>query len=199
MSGLVQVRNPAHLQWCQVLVLLRTLNNQLLEDPATEHTDYFVQLVKSLQFFRDRFAKVLHAGISLAKRSDAQYNTQSLNIVRLNDDLSQTMLSLALLEETELTMDVLSQIFEHAHLWQERDPLTFSNLKDYIIFGVPKLLTFCESRSLQAMTELETYLNTITIYSLDNSLLAGKWIGDRPGAGEQDFTGFSLKAEACLV
>ena len=25
-GALVQVRNPAHLQWCQVLVLLRTLN-----------------------------------------------------------------------------------------------------------------------------------------------------------------------------
>lgn len=38
-----------------------------------------------MQFFRDRFYRVLHAGVSLAKSSDVQHNTQSLNIVALND------------------------------------------------------------------------------------------------------------------
>lgn len=89
-------------------MLLRTLNGQLLEDPTIEHTDYLVHLIRSMQFFRERFTRVLHAGVSLAKRSDVEFNAQSLNITALNDDHSQTMVSLALLEETELTMDVLS-------------------------------------------------------------------------------------------
>ena len=50
---------------------------------------------------------MLHAGVSLAKRVDGHYNANSINIVGLNDDQSQTMLSLALLEETELIMEVL--------------------------------------------------------------------------------------------
>lgn len=89
-------------------------------------------------------------------------------------------------------------MFEHAHLWQERDPQTFSDIKDYILFSVPKLTTFCESRTLKTFTETENHLNTITIFSLDKSLL-GHRIGDKPMASEMDFTGFSLKAEACLA
>lgn len=103
-----------------------------------------------------------------------------------------------MLEETELTMDVLSQLFEHAHLWHERDPLTFSNLKDYVFFSVPKLTSFCESRALKEISETEHYLKSHTIFSLD-SRLQGHRISDRLGADESDFTGFSLKAEASLV
>lgn len=69
-----------------MLVLLRTLNSHLLDDPQTEHGDYWSQLVKLMQFFRDRFARVLHSGIFIAKKVDLANNPRSLNISGLNDD-----------------------------------------------------------------------------------------------------------------
>jgi hypothetical protein len=51
-------------------VLLRTLNNSLLEDPSREHLDYFMQVTQLMQLFRDRFAKVLHVGVHLSKQID---------------------------------------------------------------------------------------------------------------------------------
>jgi hypothetical protein len=47
------------------------------------------------------------------------------------------------------------------------------------------------------MTETENHLNTIL--SSRSDFIGGQKIGDRLGASEQDFTGFSLKAEACLI
>ena len=31
------VRNKTHIQWCQVILLLRTLNEELLEDPKVQN------------------------------------------------------------------------------------------------------------------------------------------------------------------
>jgi hypothetical protein len=61
-----------------------------------------------MQVFKQRFTRVLHFGIQLARIGDAQYNVKSMNLVALVDDNSNTMLSIALLEETELIMDILS-------------------------------------------------------------------------------------------
>lgn len=80
------------------------------------------------------------------------------------------MITLGLLEETELIMDVLSQMFEHAHLWAEKDLMTYSNMKDYAMFAVPKLLSFCETRSLKPLSEVENHLMQITVHSLDRGL-----------------------------
>lgn len=91
---------------------------------------------------------MLHFGIQLARSRDAVHNVQSMNLVALVDDNSQTMLSIALLEETELIMDVLSQMFEHGHLWMEKDAFGFGEMKDYSLFSIPKLLAYCESRSI---------------------------------------------------
>ena len=51
---------------------------------------------------------MLHFGIQLARSRDAVHNVQTMNLVALVDNNSQKMLSIALLEETELIMDVLS-------------------------------------------------------------------------------------------
>ena len=48
----------------------------------------------------------------------------------------------------ELVMDVLSQMFEHAQMWFEKDLVGFSAMKDYVLFAVPKLLSFAETRSM---------------------------------------------------
>lgn len=161
--------------------------------------DYFMQLIKLMQFFRDRFAKVLHAGIHLARKVEGVNNPGSLNVTGLNDDQSQMMITLGLLEETELIMDVLSQMNEHATLWREKDPITFGNMKDYALIGVSKLLSFCETRSLKPMSETENHLNSVSVQSIDRGLQAGLRIGDRLRPNESDFTGFSLKAETHLI
>jgi len=36
-TSMQQVRNPSHVHWCQVLILIRTLNDTLLENPQVEH------------------------------------------------------------------------------------------------------------------------------------------------------------------
>lgn len=121
-------------------MLLRTLNTQLLEDD--EHIDYLMQLIQLLRSFGDRFSRVLHTGVHLARQIDINHNQV------LVDDKRQQLLSLALLEETELVMDVLSQMFEHAQMWYEKDLVGFSAMKDYMLFAVPKLLSFAETRSM---------------------------------------------------
>ena len=45
-SSQQQVRNPAHIHWCQVLLLIRTMNEHLTEDPHAEHGQYFEDLVR---------------------------------------------------------------------------------------------------------------------------------------------------------
>ena len=59
------VRNPVHIQWCQVLILIRTLNEELLENPTVEHQEYFDDLVRLLRTFKQRFTAVLHIGIQI--------------------------------------------------------------------------------------------------------------------------------------
>ena len=59
------VRNPVHIQWCQVLILIRTLNEELLDNPTVEHREYFDDLVRLLRNFKQRFTAVLHIGIQI--------------------------------------------------------------------------------------------------------------------------------------
>lgn len=60
-----QVRNPSHVHWCQQLILIRTLNDTLLENPQVEHEVYFSDLVTQMHHFKTRIPKVLHIGLSL--------------------------------------------------------------------------------------------------------------------------------------
>jgi len=141
-----------------------------------------------MQFFNSRFTKVLHAGAHLARKQD------QFNAIALNDDSSPIVISLGLLEETELIVDVLSQVFEHANLWQERDPITFANMKDYILFSVPKLLALCDTQQLKAMSYVENQLSTVTTASIEKNRF-----GERLVVGSSESTGLSVKAEACLI
>ena len=88
-------------------------------------------------------------------------------------------------------------MFEHGNLWYEKDPITFGNMKDYVLFAVPKLLAFCETRSINPMSETENHLNTVSIYSVDKGLKSSQMFVDKER--DMDFTGFSLKSESCLV
>ena len=63
-----QVRNPAHVHWCQVLLLIRTMNEHLTEDSA-EHGQYFSALVRAMHHFKQRIPKVLHIGLTLAAQA----------------------------------------------------------------------------------------------------------------------------------
>ena len=60
-----QVRNPLHVHWCQVLLLMRTLNDNLLEDPQIEHEQYFFDLMRQMHHFKSRIPKVLHIGLTM--------------------------------------------------------------------------------------------------------------------------------------
>ena len=48
-----------------MLILLRTLNEELLENPTVEHEDYFDDLVRLLRNFKQRFSIALHIGIQI--------------------------------------------------------------------------------------------------------------------------------------
>jgi len=71
-------------------------------------------------------------------------------------------------------------------------------MKDYALFSVPKLLAFCETRSLQPVSVTENYLNSISAYNLNRANFQGQQLDDIMAASDQDFTGFSIKAENCL-
>lgn len=51
----------------------------------------------------------------------------------------QAALSLALLEEAEMMLQVVVPLFWHSDLWAEIDIATFSNVKDCLLFAVPWL------------------------------------------------------------
>lgn len=67
-----QVRNAAHVHWCQTLVLIRTLNEWLLENPAVHHQQYFADLLRQLHHYRQRIPQVLHLGLSLEASRNQQ-------------------------------------------------------------------------------------------------------------------------------
>ena len=113
------VRNKTHIQWCQVILLLRTLNEELLEDPKVQNQQYFDELVRLLRCFKQRFSQVLHVGNQI-EVIDTQANITSKSVV----------ISLALLEEIEMICSLLQQVFEHAELWRARDEQMFYEMKD---------------------------------------------------------------------
>lgn len=61
----------------------------------------------------------------------------------------------------------------------EKDAFTFGEMKDYCLFSIPKLLAYCESRSIYAISETEHRLQAVTISSMERARQAGKLIGDR--------------------
>lgn len=50
-------RNPTHILWCSVLLLIRTLNEQLINSP-----DYLRSLIKQIRSFEHRLLSVLGVG-----------------------------------------------------------------------------------------------------------------------------------------
>jgi len=48
-----------------VLLLIRTMNEMLLEDPSVEHGQYFTDLVRQMHHFKQRIPKVLHIGLTM--------------------------------------------------------------------------------------------------------------------------------------
>ena len=183
------VRNPVHVQWCQVLLLLRTLNEELLENPTVEHQGYFDDLARLLRNFKQRFTGVLHIGV--------QIEGQHAN--RVQEPQSNQLLSLALLEEVELMCALLQQLFEHADLWRAHDDYMYQEMKDYVLFSVSKLLQHCDTRSLIPASVTEEHLKTISQSSVTGGdgahgyhALAG---ADQALA---EMSGLELKAELCL-
>ena len=111
-------------------MLVRTLNGVLLENPAAQHERYFEDFIRQMHHFKQRIPKVLHIGLTM----DANAADRSDHLGR------RSILSLALLEEIELLSAVMQQAFEWADLWESLDRATYSELKDYVLFAVSKLL-----------------------------------------------------------
>ena len=75
---------------------------------------------------------------------------------RQNDHLgNRSILSLALIEEIELTSAVLEQLFQHADLWADSDYATFCELKDYTLFAIAKLLEHCDASAVSSASTTE--------------------------------------------
>lgn len=68
---------------------------------------------------------------------------------------------MALLEEAELACGLLQPLFEHCDLWNKEDAATFSELKDHILFAVPKLFETCDAAVLQPRSLTEQHLATL--------------------------------------
>ena len=95
------------------------------------------------------------------------------------------MVSLALVEEIELTSAVLQQVFQHADYWQQADAASFCELKDYTLFALAKLLQHCDSKAVMPASTAEQHLRKVTQSVLDDrqaNLLVGNAapIGNEP-------------------
>ena len=53
-------------------------------------------------------------------------------------------------------------MFEHADLWKLHDDYMYCEIKDYMLFSVPKLLQFCDTRQIVPASVTEEHLKTIT-------------------------------------
>jgi len=73
-----------------------------------------------------------------------------------------SIISIALLEEIELLMSYLQQLFEHAELWSSYDYASYCDLKDYTIFALPKLLTYLDTEAIMPASATEQHMATIT-------------------------------------
>ena len=74
----------------------------------------------------------------------------------------RSILSLAILEEIELICAVVQQMFEHSEKWAQLDPNTFSELKDYMLFSVTKLMEHCNSPTIIPASVTEHHLSKVT-------------------------------------
>ncbi len=63
-----QIRNPVHVQWCQLLLLLRTMNDQLLDNPHIENQEYFSDLVRQIRMYKYRITRTFHLGLQMDVR-----------------------------------------------------------------------------------------------------------------------------------
>jgi len=64
-------------------------------------------------------------------------------------------------EEIELLTSMFTQLFEHADLWAEEDLLTYTNIKDCMLFAVPHLVSNFHQAKLRPSSATEDHLNQI--------------------------------------
>lgn len=91
------------------MLLIRTLNDTLLEGPQIEQSHYFKDMVQQMHHFKQRIPKVLHIGLQMEAQASQQYDQMGNG--------SRSVISMALLEEIELICAVMQQVFEHADNW----------------------------------------------------------------------------------
>ena len=65
---------------------------------------------------------------------------------------------------------ILSQMFQHADFWCELDKNTYAEMKDLMLFAVPKVFNNCmELRTLLPSSVTERHLLGITAGSIERS------------------------------
>jgi hypothetical protein len=104
---------------------------------------------------------------------------------------------MALLEEIELICGVMQQVFEHADYWAQLDFNAYTELKDYTLFAIPKLLQHCNTASIIPASVTEQHLAKVSQSLIENNqtnLLAGNLADSQ----RSEMSGFELKAEICL-
>ena len=86
-------------------------------------------------------------------------------------------------------------MFQHADLWKAHDEYMYNEIKDYMLFAVPKLLKSCDSRQLTSSSVTEEHLKTInqTIIKERKQAILGSEIERR-----SEMNGLELKSELCL-
>ena len=81
---------------------------------------------------------------------------------------NSSVVSIAILEEIELLSQILSQMFQHADYWYELDKSTYIEMKDLMLFAVPKVFNNCvEMRTLLPSSVTERHLLSLTVGSME--------------------------------
>ena len=76
---------------------------------------------------------------------------------------------MALLEEIELVCAVMQQMFEHSDYWAQCDFNVYTELKDYTLFAMSKLLQHCNTAQIIPASVTEQHLVKVSHSLVENS------------------------------
>eukprot|EP00347_Sterkiella_histriomuscorum_P005140 403357742 len=160
-------RHPYHILWCQVLIFIRAMNAQITSNFSNQKL-----ISEQLYLLKFRSLDILQIPAILDNPNQpSQFKVE---------------LSLATIEEIDLTTGILQQIFENIDLLDGNDFITYCEFKEKYLFSL--VILYSMNLQLKTVSATESYLNTLVLDKLkENQNLDSNILIDRAS-----FSGFEL-------
>ena len=184
-AGSEEARNPYHVLWCHVLLLIRTLSSNLIDDGQASG---IAIAVDTQAYLKKLLGYIQSQGVG--ERISAFLCYQLGN--------PQAQLTHAVIEELELLVSILCQLFMQADQVAKLNYLLLQGLKDCLLFGLTQFFTSQRpdraNSCITAASQNEKYLQSMNAYYI----LERAGGRDSKGKGSR-FTLLDLKAQVSLV